>query len=192
MYWLLFIIPFPIVGYLAYIYGCQINENYLKRVYMNFPFCASDLHWTNSFLIYMGTLSFITGVLPNALGTGGGIILGPILISLIHHPLVSAASSNALIVITSFSSTIQFALMGKINFRYALFSLIITCVGSFIGSYTIKVIVEKTGRASYVIIALAIITLISTIIIPINSLIELIDRNKKGYSLMETGDICDS
>lgn len=189
-FWALFVIPVLIVLLLTIIQGRIIYYNYQKKLILNYPFCVSDITWTNNYLYLLPPLALLMGLLSTALGIGGGLILGPVLVSLISNPLISTASSNALVLITSSSSTIQFIIMGKLDYKYAIFCLIATISGSLMGSLMINWIVKKTGRASYVIIALAIVCALSAVTIPINTTYDMINRYKRGFSLMEGGSIC--
>jgi uncharacterized membrane protein YfcA len=45
------------------------------------------------------------------LGIGGGTILGPLLLELGLHPIVSTSTSNFLVLFTSSSTSIQFILL---------------------------------------------------------------------------------
>lgn len=189
-YWLLFVIPFIIASILTLIQARIIVKEYKRRVKIGFPFCESDIIWTKQYLLILPILGFIMGLLSSSLGIGGGLVLGPVLINLISNPLISTASSNALVVITSSSSTMQFAILGKLNFGYAVFCLFATISGSLLGSFFIDYIVHKTGRKSYVIIALAITCAVSTLTIPIQSTFDMIKRSHRGFSLFEFGNIC--
>jgi len=45
------------------------------------------------------------------LGIGGGLILGPLLLQLNIHPMVSTATSNFLVLFTASSTSIQFIIL---------------------------------------------------------------------------------
>jgi len=50
-------------------------------------------------------------MLAGLLGIGGGTILGPLLLEIGLHPVVSTATSNFLVLFTSSSTSIQFILL---------------------------------------------------------------------------------
>jgi len=55
----------------------------------------------------------LSGILAGLLGIGGGLILGPLLLELGLHPIVSTATTNFLVLFTSSSTSIQFFLLVK-------------------------------------------------------------------------------
>lgn len=191
-YWILFFIPIIVTIFLTYYQSRMIINDYNRRVAINYPFCESDIFWEGAYLWLMPVLGLFVGLLSTSIGIGGGTLIGPIFVSLINNPLVAAASSNAIVVFTSSSSTIQFAIMGKLDFKYSIYCLAATIIGSFLGSLIMNFVIRKTGRASYVIISLAIVCGLSTIAIPINTLYDLNKRHIRGFSLFEMGSICDA
>ena len=55
--------------------------------------------------------SFTSGCMAGLLGIGGGLILGPLLLQLNIHPMVSTATSNFLVLFTASSTSIQFIIL---------------------------------------------------------------------------------
>lgn len=189
-YWYLFFFPFLIAGILTYVQSLIILKTYNRRVKIGYVFSQSDIHWNKRVLILLPFLAFLMGVLATGLGIGGGLVIGPILVEILKHPLISTASSNALVVFTSSSSTIQFAIMGKLNLKYSVYCLIIAILGSIFGSFSINFIVRFTGRASYIVFMLAFVCLFSSILVPLNSILKFVDRVNKGFSLWIFDDVC--
>ena len=171
--------------------GILILEVIERKDRIKYPAYPSDIHYDTTKLILLPCLAFIMGLLATGLGIGGGLIIGPILVQMIKHPLISTSTSNLLVVFTSSSSTIQFAIMGKLNLSYSVWCLIAAVIGSVLGSFTINWIVKLTGRASYIIFILSLVCLLSTVLVPLNSIFTFINRVNRGFSLFETGTICE-
>lgn len=190
MFWFLLGIDIVISVIITTIQGVIIHKEYQNKVKMGFPFYKNDIHWDYKTLIIIPLIAFGMGLIATGIGIGGGLILGPFLLSFIENPLVSTSSSNTLVVFTSSSSVIQFAIMGHIDWRYASFTMLFGITGSLIGSLLISSIVKKTGRLSYLIIILGFACLISAIVLPVNSILNFVHRVKKGFSLWEGGKFC--
>jgi hypothetical protein len=76
------------------------------------------------------------------------------------------------------------------NFDFGIACTIASTVGSFIGTLLIQKLLEKTGRNSYIIFALGGVLGISTILIPIHTLMQLIDQVSEGKSIWSFNKPC--
>ncbi len=94
----------------------QAEYNYRKSI--NYPYNETDIKWDNlKIFIKFPLYSFVSGTLAGLLGIGGGLILGPLLLELGIHPVVSTATSNFLVLFTSSSTSIQFILLVWLYFN---------------------------------------------------------------------------
>ncbi len=112
------------------------------------------------------------------LGIGGGLIFGPLLLELGLNPIVSTATSNFLVLFTSLSTSMQFILIGAMNYKYGIFCTACSTIGSYLGTYGIQRLLEITGRASMLIFTMAIVEAISSVCIPLHTLFEI----QKNYN----------
>jgi uncharacterized membrane protein YfcA len=117
------------------------------------------------------------------LGIGGGLILGPLLLELGLHPIVSTATSNFLVLFISSSTSIQFILLGMMNLDYGIACTIASTIGSFIGTILIQRLIRMTKRNSYLVFTLAAVLGISTIFIPAHTLMQLVEQINEGRSI---------
>ena len=142
--------------------------------------------------------SFISGVMAGLLGIGGGLIIGPLLLELGMHPIVSTATSNFMVLFTSSSTSIQFIIFvcinlntqGMMNYDYGLASTICSSAGSFIGTLIIQRIIEKTKRVSLLVIVLGAVLGISTLLIPSYTLYTTIQQLNEGKSIWKFNSPC--
>lgn len=95
------------------------------------------------------------GALASTIGMGGGVIMGPLLLSLQVHPLVTAATSTLMILISSSAATLSFAVAGNINTEYALIYGVCNFLSSLAGVFLIGKVVRRTGRSAVIVILLA-------------------------------------
>lgn len=117
------------------------------------------------------------------LGIGGGLILGPLLLELGLHPVVSTATSNFLVLFTSSSTSIQFILLGMMNKDFGIACTIASSFGSLVGTFLIQKLLSATKRNSYLIFALASVLGVSTLLIPAHTLLNMIDQIESGKSI---------
>lgn len=95
------------------------------------------------------------GALASTIGMGGGVIMGPLLLSLQVHPLVTAATSTLMILFSSSAATLSFAVAGHINREYALIYCVCNFVSSFAGVFLIGKVVRRNGKSAVIVLLLA-------------------------------------
>ncbi len=114
-YWFIYLSFLPFSLLVTYIVSRKIKNEYLYRVSIGYPYNNTDIKWCNTIFIKFPLYAFISGIMAGLLGIGGGLILGPLLLQLGLHPVVSTATSNFLVLFTSSSTSIQFILLVKLN-----------------------------------------------------------------------------
>ena len=68
--------------------------------------------------------------------------------------------------------------------------MIFSTIGSCMGTYFIQKLIEKTGRVSILIFSLAVVLGISTLLIPSHTLIQTLEKVKKGVNIWEIKSPC--
>lgn len=110
--------------------------------------------------------AYVSGVGAGVLGIGGGMILNPIMLTLGFIPEVAAAVSGFSVLFTSSSTTTQFIIQGSISLRESIVYLIISAIGSLIGSFVIHHLIRIYRRPSILVWTLFILLTISAIVMP--------------------------
>ncbi len=100
----------PIALLITYKVSLNIKDEYEYRLSIGYPYNKHDVVWSKRIFIKYPLYSFISGVMAGLLGIGGGLIIGPLLLELGLHPVVSTATSNFMVLFTSSSTSIQFIL----------------------------------------------------------------------------------
>ena len=75
--------------------------------------------WSYTTLMGASAVGVCGGALASILGMGGGVVIGPLLLTLQVHPLATAATSTLMILFSSSAATLSFAVNGNINAQYA-------------------------------------------------------------------------
>jgi uncharacterized membrane protein YfcA len=168
---------------ITYFYSQIVLAEYNYRKTIDYPYHSTDITWTTSILIKYPLYAFGAGVTAGLLGIGGGLILGPLLLDLGLHPIISTATSNFLVVFVAASTSLQFIIHGMMNFRYGLVCIIFSTIGSYIGTLLIQKLLETTKRSSILIFSLSIVLAVSTIFIPTHTFIQIINKINKGINI---------
>jgi len=161
----------------------KILKEFNHRKEIGFEYTSHDLHWNKKLIIKFPIYALISGIAAGMLGIGGGLILGPLLLGIGLHPIVSSATSNFLVLFISSSTALQFMLSGMMNYNYGLACVVMTSVGSLMGTLIIQRLVKKSGRSSLIIFILAGVLLIATIVIPLHTVFKIIEMGNKGQNI---------
>lgn len=94
------------------------------------------------------------GALASTIGMGGAVIMGPLLLSLQIHPLVTAATSTLMVLFSSSAATLSFAIAGHINTEYALIYGACNLLSSLAGVFSIGIFVRRTGKSAVIVLLL--------------------------------------
>ena len=84
----------------------------------------------------------------------GGMVLGPVMLELGLHPLVTASTSLLLVGASSSSATIGFALADRLDYGWGVIMFLVCMVASVVGVAGIGRMVRRSGRASAIVFLL--------------------------------------
>jgi len=132
------------------------------RKAVHYPFQEHDILWDlGKVQVICGSACF-AGVVAGLIGIGGGYILGPLLMHFGVHASVSTATTATMTLLTSSSVAVMFVLSGIVPWEYALYFFCITLTGALFLKPKIDAYIRRTGRASVLILSLAVIILLAT------------------------------
>ena len=190
VYWVLMLAFLVIVLFYDYYIINHIETEYSYRKIINFPYDERDIVWTKPTIIKLAFIGLLAGFIAGVIGIGGGVVLGPILLDLGIHPLVGSVTTNMLVLITSSSTTFQFILFKMLNLQYGIICIIFSALGSYCGTYLVNTYVKKTGKQSFIVLVLFCVVIVSAVVLPLSSLLNIIDDYKKGYNIFEFESLC--
>ena len=188
--WILVILFIIIVLLFDYFVIIHIEKEYSYRRTINFPYDSKDINWTRETIIKLCFIGFIAGFIAGTIGIGGGVVLGPILLDLGIHPIVGTVTTNFLVLITSSSTTFQFILFKMLNYEYGFFCIIFSALGSYCGTYLVNTYVKRTGKQSFIVLILFFVVVISAVVLPLSSLLNIINDYRKGMDIFEFEPLC--
>lgn len=190
MYWALFVSFFIFALIVNYISLNHINKEYYYRVSIGFPYDGKDIIWSTGKCFNMGITGLVSGFIAGTIGIGGGVVLGPILLSLGIYPVVSTVTTNFLVLLTSSSTSLQFMLNNMMNYEYACISIVFSVLGSYIGTKIIHHYFKQTGRESLLIFALVFVIGSSALILPLSSILSTINDVERGVDVFRFNSPC--
>lgn len=76
------------------------------------------------------------------------------------------------------------------NYNYAIFCVILSTFGSYLGTYAIRQALEKSKRNSFIIFTLAAVLGLSTISIPLHTLVDILNKLSEGIEIWDFKSPC--
>lgn len=137
-----------------------------KKIVVGYNFDDADLIWGLWPCTICAISAGFAGTCAGLLSIGGGIVMSPILLRLGLRPQVVVPTSSVLYVLTSSMAVILYIIAGKLVYSYVLVAASCSLIGSVLGIFGIKVLVNKFKRASIMVIAMTILLTLCTIIVP--------------------------
>lgn len=95
-----------------------------------------------------------------------------------------------LALFTSLSNTILFAISGQLFYSWALYQGLISFVAAYVGIKGIQQIVKRTGKDYYLVFVLALVILVSALIIPVQSVLDFVEKYKDGLNVTGFKNYC--
>ena len=159
----------------------MINQ-YAKKTELLYTFDSKDLKWTKRNMSIVTFTGFLAGIASGIIGVGGGLILNPVMLRLEIRPEVSTATSSFMVLFTSTISMLQYAIAGKLNFFYGLWTVVFSLIGSCLGILVIKKLVDKYKRSSIIVMLLALIMATCAVIIPTYGILNYLNsKTENGF-----------
>ncbi len=130
-YWLLVCASLPVIGGFAILYARQ-------------PPKRGSHSWVWS------AAGFVAGLAAGFLGIGGGMVKSPLMIYMKTTPQVATATASFMILFTAAGTTLQFFLLGRLKWEYALWYGCAGLLGSFCGQFGLARVIKHFGKQSLV------------------------------------------
>lgn len=163
LWWLILFVAFPILFFQSYIHAFWMFIRHRINLKLGFEYEETDMKWTLFRTITIPALFVLSGTFAAFIGTGGGLINGPIMIFLGLHPDVVMTTNLAMIFMTSSSSFTQYMIAKKLRGDYALMLMILGFFAAILGRMSASFIIQKTGRRSIIILSLSVLIVVSAI-----------------------------
>ncbi|KUF92790.1 Abnormal spindle microcephaly-associated protein [Phytophthora nicotianae] len=193
-YWMLTLLPLLILVAITLWVGHQLRLQNRLKVLCDYPFIQGDVHWIKRrVLIFQRCVLWLVWLLfvgyrrwhgegPDHAGNG-------------DSTACAVATANFMILFTSSSTTLQFAINGQfpgqLQYDYMAWFALMGCIGGFCGQKVVAYLVKKYRRESIMVYLLAVTIGLSALAMGIIGLKSTVRDIEKGVHLGFNG-ICDS
>jgi uncharacterized membrane protein YfcA len=150
---------------------------------VRFDYVHGDIIWNAKSAVLYPLIFVSAGIFAGALGIGGGIIIVPLLLHIGLHPTVASATSSAMILFTSFSSTTSFIVFGLLLPDFAITGFCIGFLAALIGQTIMRQARQATSasgrnfeRNSYIAFVIGGIVLISALLMTIQYVLLIVEE----------------
>lgn len=194
-YWALTLLPPGLLVGITLWIGHRLRlENRLK-VLSGYHFTEGDIHWTRPRVTKFPAYCVVAGIAAGLLGIGGGMVKAPIMLEMGILPPVQSATASFMILFTSSSTTLQFAIAGQfpgsLQYDYAAWFAFIGFIGGLCGQKVVAYLVKKFKRESIVVYILAATIGLSAVAMGVIGVSSTLKDIEKGVHLGFHG-VCDS
>jgi len=131
------------------------------------------------------SIAILAGVAAGLLGIGGGMVIGPLFISLDMQPKVGSSSCAFMILWTALSGVVQYAFAGKLGWQFILYGVVIGLVSGQMGQQLVDTALKKSGRPSMVIFLLGGIVLAACVVMTCTGIYKLISGIAEGEEIFK-------
>ncbi|XP_027176370.1 sulfite exporter TauE/SafE family protein 4 [Coffea eugenioides] len=193
LYWVLNILQVP-VALVVFGYECVklYRESKKRRLEGNKDLvCEAAIQWTGTNLAFCALCGILGGTVGGLLGSGGGFILGPLLLEIGVIPQVASATATFVMMFSSSLSVVEFYLLKRFPIPYALYLMTVSIAAGFWGQFFIRRLITILRRASIIVFILSGVIFASAItmgVIGIERSVTMI----KNHEFMGFLDFCSS
>lgn len=156
-YWVLFCLQFPVaLGVFGY-EAVKLYKEHKKRMSTgNIEYiCEASMEWTAPHIAFCALCGILGGTVGGLLGSGGGFILGPLLLEIGVIPQVASATATFVMTFSSSLSVVEFYLLKRFPMPYALYLTGVSVLAGFWGQYFVRKLITLLGRASIIVFILS-------------------------------------
>lgn len=117
--------------------------------------CEASIEWGPSQLLFCALCGILGGTVGGLLGSGGGFILGPLLLEIGVIPQVASATATFVMMFSSSLSVVEFYFLDRFPIPYALYLMSVSVLAGFWGQCFVRRLVHVLKRASIIIFILS-------------------------------------
>ncbi|KAK6231746.1 hypothetical protein SCA6_001819 [Theobroma cacao] len=192
-YWVLFCLQLPtavlVFGYEA----TKLYKEHKKRMSTGNreAICEASIQWSPLNIAFCALCGILGGTVGGLLGSGGGFILGPLLLEIGVIPQVASATATFVMMFSSSLSVVEFYLLKRFPIPYALYLMGVSILAGFWGQYFVRKLISILKRASLIVFILSGVIFASALtmgVIGIDTSIQMIHN----HEFMGFLDFCSS
>ncbi|XP_022743389.1 sulfite exporter TauE/SafE family protein 4-like [Durio zibethinus] len=193
LYWFLFCLQFP-VAFLVFGYeATKLYKEHKKRMSTGNTeaICEASIQWSPFNIAFCALCGILGGIVGGLLGSGGGFILGPLLVEIGVIPQVASATATFVMMFSSSLSVVEFYLLKRFPIPFALYLMGVSVLAGFWGQYFVRKLVTILKRASLIVFILSSVIFASALIMGVIGIGTSI-RMIQNHEFMGFFDFCSS
>eukprot|EP01060_Flectonema_neradi_P034907 TRINITY_DN6263_c1_g1_i1.p1 TRINITY_DN6263_c1_g1~~TRINITY_DN6263_c1_g1_i1.p1 ORF type:complete len:507 (+),score=107.16 TRINITY_DN6263_c1_g1_i1:73-1593(+) len=163
-YWVTLGCMYPMLLIFLYIGSVWLARDRAEREEAGLAPIEGDIVWTPTKLIAAPVAASGVGLVAGLLGLGGGELMAPLLLELGMLPKAASATSAYMIIWTTSSNIIHYAVGNDLPSGYSTLFCSIGFVGGLLGRYLAIKFVSKYNRQSVIALSLGLVLAISMIL----------------------------
>ncbi|GMJ02941.1 hypothetical protein like AT2G36630 [Hibiscus trionum] len=193
LYWVLFCLQFPVALLVFGYEATQLYKEHRNRMSTGNieAICEASIQWSPLNIAFCAVCGILGGTVGGLLGSGGGFILGPLLLEIGVIPEVASATATFVMMFSSSLSVVEFYLLKRFPIPYALYLMGVSILAGFWGQYIVRKVISILKRASLIVFILSGVIFASAVtmgVIGVETSIEMI----KKHEFMGFLDFCSS
>ncbi|CAL5207335.1 unnamed protein product [Lathyrus oleraceus] len=182
-YWVLFGLQFPIALLVFGFEAVKLYKDHRKRKGTGSLeyICEASIEWSVTSLAFCAICGIVGGIVGGLLGSGGGFILGPLLLEIGVIPQVASATATFVMMFSSSLSVFEFYILKRFPIPYALYLVAVSVLAGFWGQFFVRKLVTFLGRASLIVFILSAVIFASALtmgIVGTEKSIQMIQNNE--------------
>ncbi|BDA43515.1 probable sulfite exporter TauE/SafE family protein 3 [Coccomyxa sp. Obi] len=189
-YWLVVLSAVPVILIISCLVRAYLVRDFDVKQASGYVWTEGDVEWSPRNTIIFPALSSLAGLIAGMFGVGGGIVKGPLMLEMGVLPDVAAATSATMIMFTAASASVVYLSFGGIPFDYGLATFLVGLIFTLIGQVACYWLMKALNRRSIIVIAMALLMLISMGIIYYEAVISTISA-VQDHRLWDFGTICE-
>lgn len=157
LYWAFNLLQIP-VALALFGYECVklYKESKSRRVSGSHEMiCDAAIDWTVMNLALCALSGLVGGTVGGLLGSGGGFVLGPLLLEIGVVPQVASATATFVMMFSSSLSVVEFYLLKRFPMPFAIYLTLVSMLAGFWGQFLVRKIVGILRRASIIVFILS-------------------------------------
>ncbi|KAL7096720.1 hypothetical protein ACP275_10G097200 [Erythranthe tilingii] len=157
LYWVLNLLQFPVaLGVFGYECVRLYKKSKKRRISGSTDLiCEAAIEWTSTNLAFCALCGILGGTVGGLLGSGGGFILGPLLLEIGVMPQVASSTATFVMMFSSSLSVVEFYLLQRFPMPYALYLMAVSILAGFWGQYFIRKLITILRRGSLIVFILS-------------------------------------
>lgn len=164
-YWVINVLQVPVAVSVFLWEAMQLcRESHARRMNGNLEcVCEASIEWSPAQLIFCAFCGLLGGTVGGLLGSGGGFILGPLLLELGCIPQVASATATFVMMFSSSLSVVEFYFLHRFPLPFAGYLIFISILAGFWGQCLVRKIVHVLKRASLIVFILSSVIFVSAL-----------------------------